>query len=62
MAIKLGYYMSTLFVSLDINFGNDGTGEFQWITHQGWLELVKNSTDLTNYEKIELLGNHTMMT
>ena len=62
MAIKLGYYMSSLFVSLDINFGNDGTGEFQWITHQGWLELVNNSTDLTNYEKVELLGNYTMMT
>ena len=61
MAIKLGYYMSTLFVSLDINFGSDGTGEFNWITHQGWLELVNNSTDLTNDEKAKLLNNQTKM-
>ena len=57
MAIKLAYYMSSMFVTLDINFGSDGTGEFKWITQQGWLELVSNSTDLTYDEKAKLLNN-----
>ena len=56
MAIKLGYYMSTKFATLDINFGSDGTGEFKWITKQGWIDLVNNSTDLTNDEKAKLLN------
>ena len=57
MAIKLAYYMSSMFVTLDINFGSDGTGEFKWITQQGWLELVSNTTDLTYDEKAKLLNN-----
>ena len=61
MAVKLGFYVAAFFPSLDINFGSDGTGEFKWITHQGWLELVNNSTDITNYEKARLVNNYTMM-
>ena len=62
MAIKLGYYMSTLFISLDVNFASDGTGKYKWITHEGWQNLVNTSNYLTDVEKCFLLTNFTMMT
>ena len=60
MAIKLGFNMSTYFSENDINLGLDGTYKFDWITHDGRMELIYNSTDITAEEKEKLLANFTI--
>ena len=61
MAIKLGFNMSTYFCGNDINFGLDGTFKFNWITHEGRMELIYNSTHITAEEKARLLANITVI-
>ena len=61
MAIKLGFNMSTYFSGNDINLGLDGTYKFDWITHDGWMELIYTSTDITAEEKSKLLANYTII-
>ena len=55
MAIKLAYTMSSYFVGSDVNFGGDFSGKFEWITPEGRLNLVYNSTDLSDEEKSKFL-------
>lgn len=45
--IKLGKSMSKHFALTDINFGMDITGNFDWITPEGRLSLIYNSTEPT---------------
>ena len=45
--------------SLDINAGNDTKLKFDWITDDGRLEMIWNSTDLSTAEKQVLLQNKT---
>ena len=62
--IKYGYFMSiifannmnTYFASTDINFGMDQTQTYQWITRDGWMNLVNTSNILTDTEKADLLA------
>ena len=60
MAIKIGYIMMTYFSGNDINFGQDSTNQFDWITHDGRIRLIYNSTDITAEEKSKLLANITL--
>ena len=60
MAIKIGYIMMTYFSGNDINFGQDSTYQFDWITHDGRIRLIYNSTDVTAEEKTNLLANITL--
>ena len=55
IAIKLAYNMSFYFATSDVNFGGDFTGKFEWITPEGRLNLVYNSTDLSDIEKSKFL-------
>ena len=57
VVIKSAYYMSSYFIGLDINIGNDSSGEFRWITENGRLDLILGSDDLINEEKSLLLVN-----
>ena len=57
MAIKLAFNMATYFASNDINLGMDRTWCFEWISEEGWKNLVKNSTDITDEDKSDILSN-----
>ena len=61
IAVPLGMSMALYFASIDINFGMDGTFSFQWITREGWINLIYDSNDLTDEEKITILGNATLI-
>ena len=37
--------------------GNDATGSFQWISNEGWMNLVNTLSVLRNEEKVELIAN-----
>ena len=45
--------------TLDVNFGVDDTQAFQWISNEGWINLVNESKVLRNEEKVELMANAT---
>ena len=60
MAIKIGYIMMTYFSGNDINFGQDSTYQFDWITHDGRIRLIYNASDITDEEKTNLLANITL--
>ena len=64
IVIKYGYFMSINFASImiiylastDINLGMDQTQTFQWLTREGWMNLVNTSNILNNIEKADLLA------
>ena len=56
MTINLGYVMNVYFSTTDINLGMDQTQSFQWITNEGWINLVNTSTYLSSQEKTELIS------
>ena len=60
MAVCLATYMVIYFVTTDINFGLDETRSFQWISNEGWINLVNNSNDLSKEEKENLLSVTTL--
>ena len=55
MAVKLAFNMMVYFSANDINFGMDRTRSFPWVSHEGWINLVNSSKDLSYEEKVELL-------
>ena len=55
-AIKYASNILLMFVIKDINLGMDTTGEFNWITNDGRIELINGSTDLSYEEKSVLLN------
>ena len=57
LALWLSSNMVAYFSSIDINMGNDATGSFQWISNDGWINLVNMSSVLGNEEKVELIAN-----
>ena len=57
MAFILAHHMNSYIASTDINFGGDQAGSFQWISNDGWINLVNTSTILTHEEKLELMAN-----
>ena len=59
MAVKLAFNMMVYFIANDINFGNDGTRSFTWISDEGWIQLVNSSKDLSYEEKAELFGKRS---
>ena len=56
IGVKLSFNLITHFSSNDVNGGMDKTKAFQWISDEGWMDLVNRSSDLTNEEKAELLA------
>ena len=61
MAINFACLMTTHFAANDVNFGMDGTQSFQWISQQGWMNLVNNSNVLNDEEKVSLLQIPSMI-
>ena len=55
LVIKVGLSMSGYFAFTDINAGMDSSGSYDWITPEGRLNLIYNSTDLSEEEKLMLL-------
>ena len=56
MAIKFALYSFTHFATKDKNLGMDATGKWGWTTQEGRIQLINNSTDLTDEEKTLLLS------
>ena len=56
MAMKLSYMMFSHFVANDVNLGVDTTFKFEWITPEGRVNLLYNSTELTYDEKSMILS------
>ena len=59
MAIKLAFNVATYFQGNDINFGHDNTRRFEWISNEGWTNLVNSSNDLTDEQKRDLFAQTT---
>lgn len=55
ISILLAVNVTTYFGLNDINLGNDQTFKFTWITDEGRLVLISNSTELAEDEKTFLL-------
>ena len=56
-ALQLANTISIYFGFNDINYAMDMTGEFSWITREGRLKFISNSSDLSDYEKASILSN-----
>ena len=56
MAVKVAAHGCAYFASKDINLGIDSSGEWAWITQEGRLQLINNSTDILEEEKAILLS------
>ena len=46
--------MISMFATKDINIGMDLTGEFDWITDKGRINMINASTELSHEEKVLL--------
>ena len=60
MAIYLPPQVTSMIAALDINFGLDPSGSFPWISNEGWIILINNSTALTKGEKAEIIANFAL--
>ena len=58
MSINLACSMALYFISTDINCGMDQSRSFEWITKEGWINLVNRSTELTREEKSKLIAQN----
>ena len=56
VAVRCAATSCIYFGSNDINLGIDPTGEWGWISQEGWLQLIHNTTDLLDEEKAILLS------
>ena len=61
IAAKFALNMITLFAARDVNLGMDSTGEWNWITNVGRIDLINNSTDLPIEEKSLLLNSSLLL-
>ena len=59
-AISLANEVTVYFAFNDINIAMDMEMRFEWITTEGRLRFIYNSTDLSDYEKAALLSNFTV--
>ena len=59
LTIQLGNTITYYFAFNDISSGTDMTTKFSWITTEGRLRFIYNSTDLNEEEKVLLLFNNT---
>ena len=59
MAIILAAITAVGIITTDINLGMDESQSYQWITNDGWINLVNQSIHLTNEEKAEVIAKGT---
>ena len=60
IVVKFSFQMMIMFLTKDINLGMDLTGEWNWITNDGRIGLISNSTDLSIEEKSLLLNSSVL--
>ena len=60
LAIQLANTITVYFAFKDINTGQDMTMKFEWISNEGRLRFIYNSTYLSDNEKKILLSNYTV--
>ena len=60
MALKLSLTIFLTLNSKDINLGSDFSLNFSWITDEGRMMMIYNSTDLSEMEKMILLSNSSL--
>ena len=56
IAVDFATNMMIMFLTKDINLGMDSTRKFNWITKEGRIKFINESTDLSNEEKSLLLN------
>ena len=61
IVIKLSSTLSTWFNVRDINFGMDYTFEFNWITEEGRIRFLQNSSVLGHEVISDMLQNTTVL-
>ena len=61
MVVKISMAVSSFFATIDVNLGNDISGEFKWITPEGRQSLIYSSNYLTDEEKASLFTNNTLI-
>ena len=61
MVIKLSHLISSYFASHDVNFGMDFSGKFEWVTHEGRLNLIQNATDPSYEESSTSFAKFTLV-
>ena len=54
MAVKFAFNSCLYFGSKDVNFGVES--EWGWITQEGWIQLINNTSDIPDEEKAILLA------
>lgn len=57
LAIVLAHNIAGYFALNDLNSANDMTNEFEWITLEGRIRMIQNSTYLSDEEKSILWAN-----
>lgn len=57
MVMKLATSGANLFGSIDVNFGIDHSGTYQWIEQEGWLSLINETKYLTDQEKLMIFNS-----
>ena len=60
MVVRLSYLISIYFASNDVNYGLDAKGGFKWITHEGRLNLIQNTTYRDEEERSMSFANFTL--
>ena len=61
MGIKLSVNMLTYYASNDVNFGSDASGKFEWITPNGRISLIFNSTNVTDKDMLMFPTNESFI-
>ena len=59
MMVKLSFNIAHYIASKDVNYGMDSSGKFEWITPEGRLSLIYNSSLLSDEEKCT---DHSVLT
>ena len=57
MAFHIADLMTSYIAGADINLGMDRSRSFQWISDDGWINLVNTSTILAHEEKVVIMAN-----
>ena len=61
MSVNLAQLAVNYIVAIVVNFGMDVTHSYQWVTSEGWINLVNQSIHLTNGEKAEIIAEETFL-
>ena len=61
MGINIALVTTLSITSTDINMGMDGTHSYEWVTNEGWMNLLNKSNHLTNEQKAAIISKVTYL-